>query len=67
MEALRLMSIQCSLQRRALATDLGMLSYYNNILCNWERSCPRQLGTLGNLIRPAMGRVGVYNQQPLSR
>ena len=56
-EALRLMSLQCSLQRRALVMVLGVLSYYNNILCNWERSCPRQLGTLDKLIRPACGRL----------
>jgi hypothetical protein len=53
-EALRLMSLQCSLQRRALAMVLGAVPYYHNILCNWERSCPRQLGTLGKLIRPVI-------------
>lgn len=56
-EGLRLMSLQSSLQRRALATDLGALSYYNNILCNWEHSCPRQLGILASLIRPTTGRL----------
>lgn len=56
-DALRLMSLQCSLQRRALATDLGALSYYNNIHCNWKRSCPRQLGILASLIRPTTGRL----------
>lgn len=61
-EGLRLMSLQCSLQRRALATDLGALSYYNNILCNWKCCCPRQLGTLASLIRPT---AGASNQQPL--
>jgi hypothetical protein len=56
-EALRLMSLQCSLQRRALAMVLGVLSYCSNMLCNWERSCPRQLGSLDKLIRPVMGRL----------
>lgn len=52
-----MMSLQCSLQRHALALHLAMLSYYNNIVCNWKRCCPRQLGTLATVIRPTMGRL----------
>lgn len=62
------MSPQCSLQRRALALDMGVLSYYNNIICNWKRCCPRQLGTLATLIRPTMGRliIGLMRAQRFS-
>lgn len=45
---------------------MGVSSYYNNIVCNWKRCCPRQLGTLATLIRPTDGASNHRQHEPLS-